>query len=85
VADEAALKKNFYLLTLATVEKEECQQQATKADSGRFNLNSAPSDLEFIFNQKKSHLQKSSLNPSLSYGLNTPGKFSQGSVLHCMQ
>jgi hypothetical protein len=65
-ADDAVLKKNFSLLTLATVEKEGCQQQATKADSGRFNLNSAPSDLEFIFHQKRSHLQESSLTPPLS-------------------
>jgi hypothetical protein len=61
-ADEAALKKYFSLLTLASVEKEECQQQATKSDGGHFNLNSAPSDLEFIFHQKRSHLQESSLS-----------------------
>ncbi len=52
-SDEAVLKKYFSLLTLATVEKETA---SSKSDSGRFNLNSAPSDLEFIFNQKRSHL-----------------------------
>ncbi len=42
--------KNFSFLTLATVEKEECQQQASKSHSGSFDLNSAPSDLAFISN-----------------------------------